>query len=38
MVVYKLILDENCKYLRNWDNQLTISEFKKMYDRILKRL
>lgn len=30
-------LDENCKYLRNWDNQLTISEFKKMYDRILKK-
>lgn len=30
-------IDENCKYLRDWDNQLTIAEFKKLYDKIIKR-
>lgn len=29
-------LDENCKYLRNWENQITIAEHKKIYDRVMK--
>ena len=30
-------LDENCTYLRNWDNQITIAEYKKIYIRICKK-
>lgn len=30
-------LTENCKYLRKWSDQLTIAEFKKIYDRITKK-
>lgn len=30
-------LNENCKYLRKWSDQLTIAEFKKIYDRITKK-
>ncbi len=30
-------LDENCTYLRNWDNQITIAEYKKIYVRISKK-
>jgi len=30
-------LDEHCTYLRNWENQLTIAEYKKVYDRVLKK-
>ena len=27
-------LNENCEFLRTWDNQIKIKEFKKIYDRI----
>ena len=30
-------LDENCKFLRMWDNQLTVSEYKKIFDRAEKK-
>lgn len=30
-------LDENCKYLRTWSDQITIKEFKNIYDRIDKK-
>jgi len=30
-------LDNNCKFLRMWENQITIYEFKKIYDRIQKK-
>ena len=30
-------LDENCKFLRMWENQLTISEYKKIFDRAEKK-
>ena len=30
-------LDENCKFLRMWENQLTVSEYKKIFDRAEKK-
>lgn len=30
-------LNENCKYLRTWSDQITVYEFKKIYDRIDKK-
>ena len=30
-------LNENCIYLRKWENQITIAEYKKIYDRIYKK-
>lgn len=29
-------LDENCEYLRTWDNQIKIKEYKQLFDKVYK--